>query len=62
MWVKNANKGDNERYQSLMCYMEEKRKKAREKLRKEEKKKALAKSKTDSWAMMREAIRIIREK
>ena len=61
VWVKGSTEEDNKRYRELMDYMEEKRLEARELLREENERKAKAKEKENSWALLRLSMAYLKE-
>jgi hypothetical protein len=61
VWVKGSTEEDNRRYRELMDYMEEKRLEARELLKAENDRKARAKKKESSWALLRLSMAYLRE-
>ena len=52
----------NDRYRSFLAYMEEKREEARVRLKEDEDRKDAARKKEESWELMKEAVRFLKEK
>jgi hypothetical protein len=61
VWVKGAQEEDNLRYKEFLRYMEEMREEARERLMKDEERKGKARQREESWDLMREAVKYLRE-
>ena len=61
VWVKGAPSAENERYKSFLEYMEEKREEARARLHEDKERIEQAKRLTESWALMREAVRFLKK-
>ena len=59
-WIQGATSEDNERYRVFLAYMEEKREEARMRIQEDEDRKREAKSKEDSWQLMKEAVSFLR--
>ena len=59
--MKEAPEEDNQRYKKFLSYMEERREEARERLIEEEERKGMARKKEESWALMREAAKFLKE-
>ena len=55
LWVRGAQKSDNERYKEFLAYMEEKREEKRRAMQEDEERKKEARRKEDSWHLLREA-------
>ena len=62
VWVKGATRSDNDRYRSFLAYMEEKREEARLRLQEDEDRKDDARRKEESWDLMKEAVKYLKEK
>ena len=61
VWAKGAPVDDNQRYREFLSFMEERREEARERLMEEEERKGMARKKEESWVLMREATKFMRE-
>ena len=59
--MKGAPVDDNQRYREFLSFMEERREEARERLMEEEERKGMARKKEESWVLMREATKFMRE-
>jgi hypothetical protein len=62
LWVEGASRSDNDRYRSFLAYMEEKREETRLRLKEDEDRKDVAKKKEESWDLMKEAVKFLKEK
>jgi hypothetical protein len=61
VWVKGAPTDGNLRYKKFLRYMEEKREEARERQIEEDERKGMARRKEESWALVRVAVKFLRD-